>query len=72
MHISVGIQWKNESERYLDFAGPGDGNDVWTLGEQPRKRDLPRSGPVLRADVLQSVGKLENAVEVLLRVSANP
>jgi hypothetical protein len=50
---------------YRKFGGTRDRDDVLSLSQHPRQRDLPGSGVILFADLLQAVRQLEDVGEVL-------
>ena len=51
----------------LAALGPWDGDDVVTLGEQPREGELPRGDPLAVGDLAHPVRQLQIFLEVLLR-----
>ena len=54
---------RNQST-HLDFARPGNRDDVLALCEEPRERDLPRRRVVLGSDALDGVDEREDGGEV--------
>ena len=59
-----------EYNTHRELGRTGNGNDILALCKEPRKRDLARSGAMLRADPFEPRNEFQNVWEVLLRVPA--
>ncbi len=56
---------------HSNLRGPGDWEDIVSLREEPRKRNLARGGVVLLAEGGKPVAELQDVREVLRRVAGD-